>query len=255
MLRLLWIFVICILLSFPVNICSAEPGNIIERVNYILNNTTPVNAYIPAGTKIPVELLDTVTSETSFAGQAMGFRTLEDVVVDNVVVIERGTIGYANVLGVRSVYEYGRWGGVEFSPVIIKTVNNIPVKLGNKMNSYGVPYKVAVPLQKVPKWLRDKNGSRAISKGTKIIAEVVQNVDLGVSPEYLPIAINTEVVRKNSIHGYSRFPWAGTWTNGTVRVVMTQSNDYQVVGKTDTGDSWLHGQVNGNELEAQVEGK
>lgn len=95
------------------------------------------NAFIPQGTVIPVQLVGMPGLKTLFVGKALSFKTLEPVVVNGTVVVEKGYIGYAVVTQVKKVVsQRSSQGGpevtyanVELQPHSIKTLNWLEVPL------------------------------------------------------------------------------------------------------------------------------
>ena len=95
------------------------------------------NAFIPQGTVIPVQLVGMPGLKTLFVGKALSFKTLEPIVVNGTVAVEKGYIGYAVVSQVKKVEskrssEGGAevtYANVELHPHSIKTLNWVEVPL------------------------------------------------------------------------------------------------------------------------------
>ena len=95
------------------------------------------NAFIPQGTVIPVQLVGAPGLKTLFVGKALSFKTLEPVVVNETIVVEKGYIGYAVVTQVKKVVsQRSSQGGpevtyanVELHPHSIRTLNWLEVPL------------------------------------------------------------------------------------------------------------------------------
>ena len=95
------------------------------------------NAFIPQGTVVPVQLAEAPGLKNLFVGKALPFKTLEPIVVNGVVVVEKGFIGYAVVAQHSKVVTKRESNDgptvlsakVELRPHSIKTFNWIEVPL------------------------------------------------------------------------------------------------------------------------------
>lgn len=95
------------------------------------------NAFIPQGTVIPVQLIEPPGLKNLFVGKALGFKTLEPILINGVVVVEKGFIGYALVaqhskVAIRrdsSNAPSNLSAKVELRPHSLKTINWVEVPL------------------------------------------------------------------------------------------------------------------------------
>lgn len=102
-----------------------------------ISNVIIGNAFIPQGTVIPVQLVGMPGLKTLFVGKALSFKTLEPVVVNGTIIVEKGYIGYAVVTQVKKVVsQRSSQGGpevtyanVELHPHSIRTLNWLEVPL------------------------------------------------------------------------------------------------------------------------------
>ena len=126
----LFVFLIAFVL-IPV-IALALPSTTITTSNIILGN-----AFIPQGTVVPVQLMESPGLKTLFVGKALAFKILEPIVVGGTVVVEKGYVGYAVVTQVKKIVSKRAvndgpeviYATVEFRPHSIKTLNWIEVPL------------------------------------------------------------------------------------------------------------------------------
>lgn len=82
---------------------------------------------IPAGTMIPVRLLQTLSSGTVNAGDSFRIEVLEDIIVDGAVVIPAGSPGSGKVTLAVPARSMGRAGELRVSLDFVHTYDNIPV--------------------------------------------------------------------------------------------------------------------------------
>ncbi len=82
---------------------------------------------IPAGTMIPVRLLQTLSSGTTNAGDSFRIEVLEDIIVDGAVVIPAGSPGSGKVTLAVPARSMGRAGELRVSLDFVHTYDNIPV--------------------------------------------------------------------------------------------------------------------------------
>jgi hypothetical protein len=82
---------------------------------------------IPAGTMIPVRLLQTLSSGIVNAGDSFRIEVLEDIIVDGAVVIPAGSPGSGKVTLAVPARSMGRAGELRVSLDFVHTYDNIPV--------------------------------------------------------------------------------------------------------------------------------
>ena len=82
---------------------------------------------IPAGTMIPVRLLQTSSSGIVNAGDSFRIEVLEDIIVDGAVVIPAGSPGSGKVTLAVPARSMGRAGELRVSLDFVHTYDNIPV--------------------------------------------------------------------------------------------------------------------------------
>lgn len=84
---------------------------------------------IPAGTMIPVRLLDTISSASARVGDTFRIEVLDDVVVDGAVVIPVGSPGSGKVTLAVPAKTMGKAGELRLSLDFIHTYDNVAVPI------------------------------------------------------------------------------------------------------------------------------
>lgn len=224
------------------------------------------NVVIPGGTPIAVELTDPISSSTTFVGETVEVIALDDTVINDIVVIEKGAKGFISVSGVRKAKEWGKSGGVELAPQYIKTVNWVRVPLEGTIKSAGdghpgIKFLPAAIAGK--KWRGNHFGAAAVGllfpdtspgedsvipAGTKLIVTVNGDVDLGKTPEELSVA--AAHIRRVSADRVEGPNWTGTWFSSEHgKIKLTQSRGSNVViGTCDYNNARIKGTITGNTL-------
>lgn len=97
------------------------------------------NAYIPQGTVLRAELMDTLDSKTCSAGDKFSFKLLHHVIIAGNLVIAKGTVGEGVIKSVKKAGLFGKGGRIELAAASIKTRNGIevPVLLRKKSDGGG----------------------------------------------------------------------------------------------------------------------
>lgn len=159
-------------------------------------NVLPGHIYIPKKTMLNVELVDAANSKTHKKNQQVEFRTTENLIINGVVVIPKGTIGMGYVYEVQKAGGFGRKGVLRIAAKEIKTLNNvtIPLKKGleGKGKTDGGAVAVAAAVSLVG-GLFMKGSNINYPAGTDFQVEVRNNVDLGVTQDELKDAMNPNI--------------------------------------------------------------
>lgn len=164
-----------------------------------VTSIVPGNVYIPKGTMIHAELITGVNSGKNNVGDIALFKTTENLVINGVVVIEKGATGEAIVKNVKRAGAWGKGGGIELSANSIKTINNTAVPLTLDTKQYGGGEAMLVPALLIgvfSGFVRGKN--QDIPMGTKFVVAVDTDVDLGVTPELLATTMQKTVTTSTS---------------------------------------------------------
>ena len=195
--------------EFPVEEPAVKP-NIQERTKAILDEYNDPkrpkthhgvelgHVYIPKGTPLMLALQEPISSKTSKEGKAFKLKSLEDVVINDVVVIPAGTTCVGKVLKGRGNRGFGRGGKLELSIAAIKTLNGVTVPLngyikgrGKKSSTWFAPRWISAFLQ--GKELNDKEGKL-------FRVTVSRNTDLKVTGDELGDAMGYPADGKPSIY-------------------------------------------------------
>lgn len=95
------------------------------------------NLYIPKGTKLKVELIEAANSKKMQQYQSVGFRTLENLIINGVVVIPKDTVCEGYVYHVAKASGMGAGGQLLIAGKEIKTINGVTVPLRQGLQGKG----------------------------------------------------------------------------------------------------------------------
>ena len=161
-----------------------------------IDNVLPGHIYIPKKTMLNVELIEPANSKTHKKNQQVEFKTTENLIINGVVVIPKGTIGMGYVYEVQKAGGFGRKGVLRIAGKEIKTLNNVSVPLRKGLEGKGKTDGGAVAVAAAVSLVGGlfMKGSNIIyPAGTDFQVEVRDNVDLGVTPEELKDAMNPDI--------------------------------------------------------------
>ena len=171
-----------------------------QKANGItIDGVLPGHVYIPKKTMLKVELTHDITSKTAQKNQNVEIKLVDNLIVNNVVVIPKGTLGQAYVYDVRKAGGFGRGGKLEIAGREIKTINNISVPLKQGITGKGESDGGAVAVAAAVSILGGafmKGKNIEYPAGTTFDVEVRENVDLQTDSEGLQNAMNP-----NTPHG------------------------------------------------------
>ena len=162
-------------------------------------NVLPGHIYIPKKTMLNVELIEPANSKTHKKNQQVEFKTTENLIINGVVVIPKGTVGMGYVYEVQKAGGFGRKGVLRIAGKEIKTLNNVNVPLRKGLEGKGKTDGGAVAVAAAVSLVGGlfmKGSNINYPAGTDFQVEVRDNVDLGVTPEELKDAMNP-----NTPHG------------------------------------------------------
>ena len=151
------------------------------------------HVYIPANTKIQLELIETISSKTAHTGDPVRFKALTNLIINDVVVIPAGTIANGTVTKARSAGGMGRGGKLEYSIKSIDSLNQVEVPLTYSKSVSGSSDGGAIAVVAVVSiigglFMKGSNVSCPI--GTKIDAIIPEDTDLNVTFDNLADAMN-----------------------------------------------------------------
>ena len=164
-----------------------------------IENVQDGHVYIPKKTQLKVELVNPITSKTAQTGEDVSIKLVDNLIVNNVVVIPKDTIGKAYVYKARSAGGFGRKGVLMIAGDEFKTINNITVPLKQGINGEGKSDGGAVAVAAAISLIGGafmKGTNIDYPAGTAFTVEVRENVDLQATPDNLQ-----NVMDPNKIHG------------------------------------------------------
>lgn len=220
----------------------------------------PGNAYIPNGTTIAVQLTSTVNSKQAIKGAVLEVSALEDITVNNTIVIESGSTGYVLISNIRPPSKFGKAGGIELTPLYIRTINGVKVPLMNGIKNDGQGHSAirtyeqgiggaggAVGVDIIAGlagiflvYLDPSPGKEAIiPAGTMFITQINGNVDLT-----MPFSSLDQI---NSSSAGEKFDWSGNYYTNRGKMKLMQKGN-KVTGSYEQGNGKLEGTVIKNTL-------
>ena len=161
-----------------------------------IDNVMPGHIYIPKKTMLNVELIEPANSKTHKKNQQVEFKTTENLIINGVVVIPKGTVGMGYVYEVQKAGGFGRKGVLRIAGKEIKTLNNVSVPLRKGLEGKGKTDGGAVAVAAAVSLVGGlfmKGSNINYPAGTDFQVEVRDNVDLGVTPEELKDAMNPNI--------------------------------------------------------------
>lgn len=154
--------------------------------------------YIPKGTKFKVELVEDASSKNMKKHQPVEIKMVDNLIINGVIVIPKGTIGLGYVHEVQKAAGFGRKGVLRIAGYEIKTVNNIVVSLKKGLQGQGSTDGGAVAVAAAVSLLGGffmKGSNINYPAGTNFEVEVKNNVDLQATPENLQDVMNPNIPR------------------------------------------------------------
>ncbi len=160
------------------------------------SSVLPGHVYIPKGTKLKMELAEDVTSKKSKKNQTVKMMLSENLIINNVIIIPKGTIGTAFLSEARKAGGFGRKGRLGVEGREIKTLNNITVPLTGGINAAGKTdggaAAVAVAVSLVGGVFM-KGTNAEYPAGTEFTVEVKDDVDLMATAQNLAEIMNPDI--------------------------------------------------------------
>ena len=170
-----------------------------KKISGSIDNVAPGHIYIPKGTKLKVELLETANSKKYKTNQEVKFKMSENLIINGVIVIPKDTIGLGYVYEAQKAGGFGRKGVLKIAGKEIKTINNIVVPLKKGLTGQGSTDGGAVAVAAAVSLIGGifmKGSNINYPAGTPFEVEVRENTDLEATPENLK-----EVMNPNKPHG------------------------------------------------------
>ena len=93
--------------------------------------------YIPKDTQIRLELVDPISSKKSKTGNTFKLKTMEDTIINDVVVIPQGEEVQGIIVKAHGNGMFGRGGKLEFNVPYVATINGVKVPVNGYVNAHG----------------------------------------------------------------------------------------------------------------------
>lgn len=176
-------------------------SSILQSYDEQVSTRKQKDVYIPKGTKIPLQLTRDISSKTLKDKQQFTLKTTENLIVNDVVVIPKGTECQAYVVKARKNGAFGRKGVLDFNIPSVKTVNGVDVPLDGYITGSGHSDGGAVAVAAAVSLLGGffmKGTNISYPEGQIFITTVSADTDLGATNENL-----AEVMDLSKPHGTS----------------------------------------------------
>ena len=173
-----------------------------EEVIITQRSVLPGHIYIPKRTALEVQLMDRMDCKRVQKYQPVDFKTVENLIINGVVVIPAGTIGKGYVYEVQKPGGFGRKGVLRIAAHEIKTINGIKVPLMKGLEGKGKTDGGAVAVAAAVSFLGGflmKGSGIVYEPGTNFMVEVKTDTDLQCTPENLAKVMDTTVPRGQEI--------------------------------------------------------
>ncbi len=153
------------------------------------------HAYIPKDTVLNMELQTTISSKTAKVGDIVPLIMTDNIIINDVVVIQKGTTVNAKVTKATSSGLFGRAGKLEFMIDSVETVNGVKVPLQyttkKEAGSDDGAIAVAAAVTVIGGlFMKGKNVSFPV--GSKFAAKVVNDTDLDATLDNLADVMNPD---------------------------------------------------------------
>ena len=154
------------------------------------------NAILKKGTLIKGVLVTPISSKVSKVGDPVSFKTAQNILLDKVIVIPKGTMGYGVVTKAEKATYFGVGGTVGFVPKYTLAINGIEIPVGVeqvKLTSDEQNINTAVAVIGVGIFASFFHGqNQKMPVGTPSTMGITQDTDLG-----MPLsAIETQYFKK-----------------------------------------------------------
>ena len=173
-----------------------------EEVTITQSSVLPGHIYIPKRTALEVQLMDRMDCKRVQKYQPVDFKTVENLIINGVVVIPAGTIGKGYVYEVQKPGGFVRKGVLRIAAHEIKTINGIKVPLMKGLEGKGKTDGGAVAVAAAVSFLGGflmKGSGIVYEPGTNFMVEVKADTDLQCTPENLAKVMDTTVPRGQEI--------------------------------------------------------
>ncbi len=139
---------------------------------------------IKSGTTIPLELMNTISSENATYGQLVNFKVTSDIKVDGKVIIPQGSMAKGQIVRVHKNGLLGSSGEIQINVTSVTAVDGTEVYLnGSSLNNEGqnrLGISIVITLLCILGFLI-KGGNAEIAAGTSCLATVSGNTTVNVN--------------------------------------------------------------------------
>ena len=183
-------------LTFKERLAKMKAEEQKSQSNITIDNVLPGHIYIPKKTVLKVELVESANSKTHKENQEVEIRLLENLIINGVLIIPKGTIGTGYVYKSRKAGGFGRKGTLQIAGKEFKTINNISVPLRKGLSGKGKTDGGAVAVAAAVSLVGGlfmKGSNINYPAGTNFQVEVAENVDLMATQENLSEVMNPEI--------------------------------------------------------------
>lgn len=183
----------------PVEQSQAEPSTkdriqaILKEFDHKTEGVKKGNVYVPKDTQITLELMDSVNSKKNKTGDPLKLKTTEDLRINNVVILPKGSNCEGVIIKASGNGIFGRGGNLEINIPSIQTRNGVHIPLNGYVKGYGRDDNGAVAVAAVVSlvgglFMRGEN--IYYNQGQVFKVTVQKDTDLSATPENLNEAMN-----------------------------------------------------------------
>ena len=208
----------------------------------------PANIRIPDSTPIQLTMMDRLNSSTSELDDPVHFEVAEDVKVEGIVVIPRGSMAIGHVLEVQHRQRMGKAGRLVFSVDFVKAPDGSNISVREQAASKGRSKRSGLT---TPMRVLAKGKDLEIPQGTHILAYVNGNHDVLAGNSSLPpesqatVQVMTAVsstdvssVVVSSAPNHADITVDGKFLGTTPSTVRIASGDHSVTIEKDGFKAW-----------------
>lgn len=143
--------------------------------NMDVKDSTEELIIIPAGTVVELELSTPVHSKKNRIGDILILKVREDVVVEEVPVIQKGSTALAYVIDIKRAGPWGKGGGIKIKAECTWSVNDIKVPITFNFEEKGDRHKMLTPVGLFGLYAGYITGEHVvIPSGTRFTAKVAE---------------------------------------------------------------------------------
>ncbi len=160
---------------------ASSEENVAESSFRRVSHVKSGNAYVPKGTLLEVEVTRTFSSRNFNKGDQPPLRLAENLIVNDVIVVPRGTRVKGEVTKARRAGGFGTGGKLEFQIISVKAINGVEIPLTQEIKRKGGRDDGAIAVGAVVSlvggaFMKGKNSTIPI--GTRFSVEVTEDTDL-----------------------------------------------------------------------------